>query len=86
MGPSTRVRIGVQFPARFAFKSFKDPILYLTTITIVRLHSSANQIRNYLVRHLWQKIVRRFVRKISRVDGLYAGMHAGGSVAQAIAR
>jgi hypothetical protein len=71
----TRVQIRERFRfyAQFAWKPDRDPILHLTHITLVCLYISANTLKNLLALHLWQqivhRIVRRFERKIARVDG-----------------
>jgi hypothetical protein len=75
-GPSTRVRIcvriAIRFRARFVRKQNRDPILFLSPITIVCLHISAEKIKNVLAGHFWQQIVHRivwgFMWEFARVD------------------
>jgi hypothetical protein len=68
----TCVRIAIRFHARFVRKQNRDPILFLSPITIVCLHISAKKIKNYLAGHLWHQIVHQivwgFVWEIARVD------------------
>jgi hypothetical protein len=62
------VRFGVRFRGQFAGKPDRDPILYLTPITMVCLHISAytKKIPCWIP---LAGIVHRIVRKIARVDG-----------------